>query len=222
MGIYVLQDHNVNDSIDGFALYHERFSSNLIYINSARRNSAAKSFTLAHELAHVFGKRSAISNNYEGDNHVELFCNKFAACLLLPRELLIREIEKRRYVFNTYEKAIANAKEIAARFHVSVSATMVRLSELNFVNQSYVTTFLRGFGDANFADFDKPKSFGGRDGPKPGVVDLAFLGQRAVEAISSACKRELTTSIEIFLRTGLSKKRIEGLLELANERKLVK
>lgn len=64
----------------------------LVFVNN-KDVKAAKMFTLAHELAHVFVGRGAIfdlKNLVPADNEVELFCNKVAAEFLVP-EARLRE-----------------------------------------------------------------------------------------------------------------------------------
>jgi Zn-dependent peptidase ImmA (M78 family) len=222
LGIYVVQDHNISINIDGFALYDDNNESKFIFVNTLKRNHGAKSFTLAHELSHIFGKRSAISNNYEYDNEVEAYSNEFAASLLIPREILIEELNKKNYFFNNYDMAKLSAEKLSDLFKCSISAMFVRLERLGYSKAEYTRSFLSGFGRPNFADSDKPPSFGPKDGPKPGVVDLAYFGSRAIKVFVAALERGLTTKYEIFENTGLSKKRIEGLIEVSSVRNLVK
>ena len=222
LGVFVIQDHNISANIDGFALHHEQFTSNLIFINSLKRNQAAKSFTLAHELAHIFGKRSAISNNYEYDNDVESYANEFAASLLIPREDLIEELNTNRYFFTSFEVSRQSAERLSEKFMCSISAMLVRLERLGYSKRDYTRTFLAGFGKHNFLDADKPIAFGSKDGPKPGVIDLAYLGPRTVSLLVTAMERGVTSRYEIFENTGLSRKRIDGLVHVAAERELGK
>ncbi|WP_422022035.1 ImmA/IrrE family metallo-endopeptidase [Roseibium sp.] len=212
LGIFIIQDHHIHEDIDGFALYHDSFTSNLIFVNSGKRNQAAKSFTIAHELAHILGKRSAISNNYEYDNEIESYANEFAACLLIPREEILSEIEKRGLVFADYENTLSSAKTLSEYFKSSISAVFVRLERLGLSNKTHTRLFLSGFGKKEFPDSEKPRSFGSKEGPKPGVIDSAFLGERASNIIADAIKLGVTTKYEVFENTGLSKKRIDGLI----------
>ncbi|KRB60295.1 hypothetical protein ASE04_24815 [Rhizobium sp. Root708] len=221
LGVFVIQDHNISTNVDGFALYHANFTSNLIFVNTLKRNPGAKSFTLAHELSHILGKRSAISNNYEYDNEIEAYANDFAGCLLIPREALIDELNSKKYFFNSYEMARQSADKLSDIFRCSVSAMLVRLERLGYSKHEYTKAFLAGFGKANFLDTDKPPAFGPKDGPKPGVIDLAYFGTRATAVLVAALQRGLTTKYEIFENTGLSKKRIDGLLQVASEKNLL-
>jgi Zn-dependent peptidase ImmA (M78 family) len=222
IGIYVIQDHNFSSEIDGFAIYHESFTSNLIFVNSIKRNHGAKSFTLAHELSHIFGKRSAITNNYQYDNEIETFANDFAASLLIPRDELIDVISQHKFHFFEYNLAVSSATRLSNIFKTSVSAMLVRLAKLGYVDGGYPRQFIAGFGKDNFLDSQKPPGGGGKDGPEPGVIDLAYLGSRAVTVLTSALAQGLTTTFEIFEHTGLSKKRIDGLMTIAKEKSLVK
>jgi len=222
LGVFVVQDHNFSSDIDGFAIYHANFSSNLIFVNSAKRNHGAKSFTIAHELSHIFGKRSAITDNYHYDNDIEIFANEFAASLLIPRDELIEQIELRRSSFINYEWSIKSATKLSDHFKCSISAVLVRLAKFGYVKQDVPRQFIAGFGGKGFADGVKPEGHGGKNGPAPGVIDLAYLGARAVSVITSALEAKLTTPYEVFENTGLSKKRIEGLLTVAAERELIK
>lgn len=214
LGVHVVQDHHLPQEIDGFALYHKNFTSNLIFVNSIKRNHGAKSFTLAHELAHILGSRSAVSDNYDNSNSVETFCNKFAAALLLPRSRFYQFVEKKHLSFESYEEAIESADLISNHFKTSVSAALIRAAELGLSNSSYYARFSQGFGTPNFPDSIKKQAGGGQDGPEPGLIDLATLGKRSVAIISRALKENVTTEYEVFKKTGLSRKRIKGLLSI--------
>lgn len=212
LGIFVVQDQNISQDIDGFAIYHKNFTSNYIFLNSLSRNEGARSFTLAHELAHILGKRSAISNNYEIDNDVEAYCNAFAASLLVPRNVFIHRVEQRRLSFNSYPNAISAARELAEYFKTSLSTILIRARQVGLTKEDHYAEFRKGFGNPEYLDTDKVRQGGGsKDGPEPGVVDRAYLGDRAVAVIVKALREKVTTPYEIFERTGLSKRRIEGL-----------
>lgn len=218
LGVYTIQNHYFSQDIDGFAIYHQAFSSNLIYVNSSKRNHGAKSFTLAHELAHVLGRRSGISNNYQNDNDVERYCNIFATSLLLPRSDVVNFIDKRRLRFNDYDSAIESSDILAKHFKCSVSAALIRAAELGYASRSYYITFSKNFGATDFLDTFKQKGGGANEeGPEPGIIDLAMLGKRATGILSEGIERKITDHFEIFKKTGLSRKRIDGLLHITKK-----
>lgn len=221
LGVYTVQNHYFSHDIDGFAIYHESFSSNLIYINSSKRNHGAKSFTLAHELSHILGRRSAISNNYQSDNDIEKYCNAFAVALLLPRNEVVDFIDKKRLKFDNYEIAIESSDNISRQFKCSVSASLLRAIELGYAPRTFYLIFSQNFGSPGFLDTIKPRGGGANEeGPEPGIVDLAMFGKRVVGIINESLIKNVTDHYEIFKKTGLSRKRIDGLLHIAKEQEL--
>jgi Zn-dependent peptidase ImmA (M78 family) len=218
LGVFVIQDHHIPTEIDGLAIYHGNFTSNLIGVNSSRRNHGAKTFTLAHELAHILGKRSAVTDNYKYNNEIETFCNRFAASLLMPRSSFLEAVRLRNLTFRTYEDAIDSSKALATLFKTSVSAALVRAIEFKYADASFYKTFASGFGTPDFLDTIKPQGGGSNpDGPEPGIVDLAMYGKRAVAVITTALTDNKTSAFEVFKQTGLSRKRILGLQAIAEK-----
>ena len=68
----------------------------LIFVNSADSKNA-QMFTIAHELVHVWVGKSALFDDLmsnEHDNDLEIFCNRVAAELLVPREELLEAFQK--------------------------------------------------------------------------------------------------------------------------------
>lgn len=86
---------------------------------------SAQIFSLTHELAHLFRKTDAISNTLDfrnvnkNVNPEEVFCNKVAAELLLPRE---------DFVQNSYEKS--DIEKLSELYKVSQIFVFYRLKDL--------------------------------------------------------------------------------------------
>lgn len=221
LGIFVTQDHNISNDIDGFALFHETFTANYIFINGSKRNSGRKSFTLAHELAHILGKRSAISDDYKANNDVEQYCNQFAASLLIPRNKLLDFVESRGLELSNYKEARAAAIVISEYFKTSVSVALVRLKQVNLTNENHYFEFAKTFGEETHLDSVKTSQGGGsKEGPDQGVMAISKLGERAATLIAEALTNNVTSPIEVCERVGLSKKRVDGILRLVEERGL--
>lgn len=108
-------------------------------------------FTQAHELGHILLGHDKALNISEGsiqseqeNDHIVLYrndnsslgfdwreveANHFAACLLMPQEVLEGEIESIGSPFLTEE----NITLLATKFGVSVSAMTIRLSKLGYL-----------------------------------------------------------------------------------------
>jgi Zn-dependent peptidase ImmA (M78 family) len=88
-GVFVFKDAFKQDDVSGFCLYDEELP--VIYINNSTP-PARQTFTLFHELAHIlFGANGVTKRNdsyisaLSGEaRRIEVFCNRFAADLLVP------------------------------------------------------------------------------------------------------------------------------------------
>lgn len=110
----------------GFALVDEY--APLVFVNSAYY-IAAQTFTLAHELAHLFvGETglSAFDKLMPANNATEQFCNRTAAEFLVPEEELRAYWPTVRNQKNPYQK-------IALRFKVSAVVAARRLLDLELI-----------------------------------------------------------------------------------------
>ncbi len=110
----------------------------IITINETQ-SEKRKRFTAAHELGHILLGHDT-SLNISGANQVlyrndasslgadwrEIEANHFAACLLMPRELVEREI-------STSELSEADVPNLAEKFGVSSVAMSIRLSKLGYI-----------------------------------------------------------------------------------------
>lgn len=139
---------------------------------------ARKRFTLAHEAAHIILARhvpnqtnmaAAFHSEFDGEMQYddamlremmsinELFCNRIAACLLMPKFLVERNIRKCSpdLVFYCYDNYIIDQNQkllmqrVADRMGTSYTAFFNRLKELNLFVQKPIESYVRetlGFG----------------------------------------------------------------------------
>jgi Zn-dependent peptidase ImmA (M78 family) len=136
-GILVLQSGVVGNNTHrklsleefrGFALA-DKFAP-LIFIN-AQDSIAARIFTIAHELTHLWTGTSGISNPEIKPGNLELqqiehFCNKIAADLLVPQEVFSRKWNKSS---DTFE----NTQILARHFRVSAQVILRRSYDLGII-----------------------------------------------------------------------------------------
>jgi len=108
----------------GLAIYHSTLPIIIINDSDAKK---AQSFTLFHELGHLLKKESAIDDWEYYERDIEDWCDELAGNVLMPAEL-----------FQAAASSIDNlhtVKSIARNFKVSAYACLVRLRQLQVINQ---------------------------------------------------------------------------------------
>ena len=122
-GIFVFKNAFKANDYSGFCLYDESFP--IIYINNTS-SETRQIFTLFHELAHLLYKGNhldissgGIKKKYidflgDDEKEIEVFCNKFAAEFLVPKNDLDKEMK------NTFgQDTLFSAQELAKIYKVS-------------------------------------------------------------------------------------------------------
>ena len=100
----------------------------LIFINSADTLSA-QMFTIGHELAHLWIDQTAISNTQAlsvPNHHIESWCNKVSAELLVPLNLIQKEVKNIEPNLNLSDKV----QYLARHFKVSALVILRRLYDI--------------------------------------------------------------------------------------------
>jgi len=112
------------DSVSGAIIQEEGL--NAIGVNS-NHPKVRQRFTIAHELGHyIMGHDDTriIDDTFDKPTNKEQEANKFAAELLMPRNMLKRDIEEKEY----------DIPMLAKRYEVSEQAISVRLLETALIN----------------------------------------------------------------------------------------
>lgn len=169
VGVFVFKDAFRAEGYCGFSLYDETLP--LIYIN----NSTTKTrqiFTLLHELGHILFRTSGIDTLREPDirsldehqRHIEVWCNRFAAQLLVPDAAFHLALGGRDHSEQT-------AEYLAARFHVSREVIFRRYLDRRWITQTDYARAVDAWNDQ--------RQTGGRGGNYY-HTKLAYLGREYV------------------------------------------
>jgi Zn-dependent peptidase ImmA (M78 family) len=128
-----------------------------IVVNDREPTHHARIFTLLHEYGHILLRKPGISDESRGNN-VEWFCNRLAAAILMPINLL-REVlllPPDAVEIDWTDKQIATA---ARKMHVSQAALAIRLETLGYARDRFADRF--NFGRST----EEPKKKGKGRGP---------------------------------------------------------
>lgn len=114
----------------GLTIYHPRLPIIIINDSDAKK---AQSFTLFHELGHLLRKESVLDVWESHLNQVEKWCDVFAGNVLMPAEQI-------RGVVNNIDN-LEDVKRIARDFQVSAYACLVRLRQMQIIEQKTYENF---------------------------------------------------------------------------------
>ncbi len=126
-----------SNELQGFAIADEY--APFVFINSDDWN-APQLFTLVHELVHLWIAETGISNDVEPSikktedyNPIELFCNKVAANVLMPKDYITNLNSN---VFDNAQGVFRSAKHIGvSSFALLVRALNLKIITLNNFNK---------------------------------------------------------------------------------------
>jgi Zn-dependent peptidase ImmA (M78 family)/transcriptional regulator with XRE-family HTH domain len=103
---------------------------------------SAQSFTMAHELAHICLKQSAISGpppprsvTTSSSQRIEEWCNEFAAAFLIPEDILSGMFKRPSHPTSSIDDN--TLIQLAGQFSVSRHAMLIRLVKLGYVDADY-------------------------------------------------------------------------------------
>ncbi len=137
----------------GFALVDQH--APLVFING-NDSHAAQMFTLAHEAAHLYIGKSGVSlcDVMHKNQAAETFCNKAAACFLVPDDSLRNRWHSIRSVFERID-------EVSQAFCVSKLVIAFRARELGLLTPMAFREFYAGYEKEAGAMPKRQRSSGG-------------------------------------------------------------
>ena len=131
------------DSISGLIHIDEKDNARIVINAEHHRNR--QRFTMAHELGHYvlhrnkgihIDKKSFSRNalSQSGLDLIEVQANQFAAELLMPRELIEKDLIGKEDLIDLEEDIIC---KLAKRLKVSTAAMSIRLQSLGYLQQEF-------------------------------------------------------------------------------------
>ncbi len=167
----------------------------LVFING-KDTKAAQMFTLAHELAHIWIGQSALSDAgaYAVPDHaVEAWCNRVAAELLAPLQLVREE-------FRRNEELDVEVRRLARRFKVSTLVALRRIFDAGGITRA---NFQEAYGEENARlRAAMPKSSGGGDFY---LTQAARVSKRFARALIASALEGHTLYRDAFQMLGVVK-----------------
>lgn len=178
VGVLVMRSGYVGNSrrkvsreeVQGFAIADPL--APLVFVNSGDY-LAPQVFTLAHELAHIWVGKSAISNPKDGEqaaNDLEIFCNRVATEVLVPEAEFV----------SAWRAAPSDIETLSRRFWVSGLVIVRRARELGLISVAQAID-LRSQAIAAMKPRKEPKP--GEKGPSYYKTAAVRAGQRFTDAV---------------------------------------
>jgi Zn-dependent peptidase ImmA (M78 family) len=124
-GTLLLQFSLGDDSCRGFSVPHPQVPA--IAVNSSY-NSAARVFTVFHELAHIARGDQAVCGNPR-DDALERWCERVAATILIPERDLRQYLDK--WITMGLVSTVKDCQRVANHYRVSTRAAAVRIIQIN-------------------------------------------------------------------------------------------
>lgn len=117
-----------------------------VILLNGQDSDAGRVFTLMHEIAHLALHNAGICNPFEVPSKAktintgtELFCNRVAAAILMPKSSLLENLQVKNATRQS-EWPDDYLEPLARQYSVSREAILVRLLELGKTNQDYYDT----------------------------------------------------------------------------------
>lgn len=148
---------------------------------------AGKSFTLLHELAHIFLRQNGVcdlapTTDRSVPANIERYCNAVAAACLMPKP----EISALVGTGKPREWSLGELAELSKNFQVSKEALLVRFVTLGYATRDYYFSLRNAFRGEH-AEYRKSlKKEESTGGPSPAVLAVRNLGEPYVRLVLSA------------------------------------
>jgi Zn-dependent peptidase ImmA (M78 family)/transcriptional regulator with XRE-family HTH domain len=199
------------DVFRGFALADDLAPIVVINDNDA---APARSFTLIHELAHLWLGASGVSGPLRGmsDNAIERLCNAVASEFLLPPEAIGDLAKARGADFNS---VLAFTATVARDWNVSQGAVAYRLTEQRLIAEDVANELFRYFAERWRAERQRARDTRDADeaGPSYYVVRRSRLGTALLGVVRRALQANVLTHTKAGKILGVKPTAVDALLQ---------
>ncbi len=179
----------------------------------------ARSFTLVHELAHIWLDRSGISGQPSPDtpqsqyDRIEQFCNDVAGELLLPSSAL--RTQSTESFARDVDDATAVIREFAKQWRVSESMVAYRLHRANLVETKVYRNLIASYS-ARWRRHKQEQREKNNDrnpgGPDPHVTKRSKLGNELVDVVYRNVREDTLTDTKAAMILGIKPGSVEPFL----------
>ena len=200
------------ETFRGFALADDVAPFVVINDNDA---TPARSFTLMHELAHIWIGATGVSGPLRGSpaNIVERFCNEVAGEFLLPPEALEPIAATAPAGFNL-DHALSLTEDVARIWNVSQGVVAYRFLLNGWISNQVATEMFRAFADRWRAERQRTREAREPDETGPGyyLVRRSRLGAGLIDAVRRALRGEVLTHTKAARILGVAPTAVDQLL----------
>lgn len=202
LGVLVLHRQFKTDEAAGIYV-HVDDGPHTIVINTTGSSKARKLFTLAHEFGHVLLRAEGASNPSVLKNRIEKFCNRFAACLLAPKRLIKKALERFGHTPRADDDWI---RLFAKKIGLSQEATFLRLVETDYLARTSYEQWKAKFNNTNHVPTGDQGDGTSGGNPNPIRDKQTQYGSALLSLLARARSSGALDEIDIYRLCGLKPK----------------
>jgi len=188
-----------------------------IVINDQDAKSA-RSFTLLHELTHIWLGRTGISGSVDAtapltpSGKIEQFCNDVASELLLPSQSL--QAKPKDFDGSNKEEASQAIRDIAETWSVSEPMVAYRLSRIGLITKSVYRELAKDYDGrwSAFKEKDKGDTRETEGGPSYYTVKQFKLGNALIDVVRRTLRNNELTHTKAAKLLGVKPSSVEPLI----------
>ncbi|QJR10702.1 hypothetical protein DSM104443_01769 [Usitatibacter rugosus] len=219
IGVLVFQAQRVSsDEASGFAIAESPMPAIVVSRSDTPRR---RTFSLLHEFAHLMLRVSGVSEidvdaaRPPEDLAVEVFCNRVASAVLMPRDLFVAEAIIRTHRSGPESWSDEDITNLSHRYGVSREVVVRRMLTFNLTTQRFYTTKREQYKKA-FETWTREKKAKMRASKKqfaknPPRDALSNLGQPLVRRILESYYQDRLSLSDVSSYLGIRARHVEKL-----------